>query len=628
MQQLESRGQNPLVIRLVLLGALAFPPVLYVALNAYLTIFDAGELLLVYMLGSPVFLLFMAVYMTTPFGALWISLRDIRAYESNPDTTLRAAQSSVRRFAWILMGSFIFGSTVGPLIIALDAELQGFRFAAALLAGPSTILLAAIPLFLTTISLIERRAATVPIDTTFFSVRSKLVFSVVFTPLVVIFLFASMTLMILETLATGGEITPPVVLRMLAVFALTSLIMTVINLRISRRQIVHPVTSVTSMLTEMFKGLDGGGHADLRRRLHVSSYDEIRLLTDRLNHFLDSLTVVLRRTQQAISESSTSAAAITETTQEANRSVEELTQISSNLRDSADALDSQVESMNEQATEVQEFSTSMSNAAGEQASAVEESNASVHQMTSSLQSIAQEFTNQVAKIKKLEELSDQGETQLESTAANLQMAHDMMERMLEINDMIKSIAQQTDLLSMNAAIEAAHAGEAGQGFAVVANEIRNLSEQAGGSVRESSEIIGKVAEGIEASQQEMKSSVSQFVEIRSEVKNLSQSMDEVNESSQELSAGTRQLDTAISSVQEQTVQVNDSTVRMRDQIERLGAVAQELNTVSQSVRSSSQPLTGTAEKLQEVSSALESADNRSREAVRNLETQMKRFVIE
>ena len=623
---------SSLRIGLLLLITVGFPPVLFVALTAYLAIFGAAELVVTYMLGSPVFLLFMAIYMGTPFVALHRSLHNIRAYEGHAETVPPAvkavAQRAVRSFAWLLTGALIFGSTVGPLIIALNAGLPGFRFGATMLAGPAAILLAAIPLFLSTISLLERRATSVPIDTRYFSVKSKLVFSVVFTPLVVIFLFSSMTLMILETINRGGTVEPAVILIMLAVFAVTSFTMTMINLRISQRQVVQPVTGITSMLTEMFKGLDDNGSADLRERLHALSYDEIRLLSDRINHFLDSLTVALRQTRAAITESSASAATMTDTTRQANHSVEELTRISTSLNESADTLDAHVGSMNDQTKEVQDFSTQVSNASNEQASAMEQSNASVHQMTSSLKSIADSFSEQLTKIKTLEELSDEGETQIEQTATNLETTHSMMDRMLEINEMIKMIAQQTDLRSMNAAIEAAHAGEAGQGFAVVANEIRNLSEQAGGNVRESSEIIGKIAEGIESSQDAMKASVRQFEEIRTEVKGLSHSMEGVNENSQEVSAGTRELDTAISSVQEQTVQVNDSTMRMREQIERLSEVAGQLSTVAHSIRTDSEPLAGTAGKLQQVSAALEEADNRSSEAVRRLEEQMNKFLIE
>ena len=629
-------GQTVLRIWLFLLGTVALPPVLFVALNAYLTIFEAGELVVTYMLGSPAFLAFMAVYMGAPFVVLAASLRDIETYEGHlqerRDTSapaaLVSAERAVGRFAWLLIADLIFGSTVGPVIIVLDANLEGFRLAAALIAGPATILLAAIPLFLATVSLLERRARNVPIDRRFFSVKTKLVFGVVFTPLVIIFLFASMVLMMLEVAAGGGDVDPMVVLRMLGVLALVSTVMTFINMRIAQSQIVLPVTNVTDLLTRMFRGLDGGDEVDLRPRLTAVSYDEVRLLTDRLNGFLDALAEVLRRTRSAISESSASASAISDTTAESNRSVEELVDISTHLHNSADLLDGHVGTMNRQTADATEFSATVSDAAGEQAGAMEESNAAVHQMTESLQRVAEEFTTQLEKVRKLEELSEEGETQIGDTATDLKATHEMTDRMIEINTMIRTIAQQTDLLSMNAAIEAAHAGEAGQGFAVVANEIRNLSEQAAGNVKESSDIIAKITAGLTSSLEAMEASVRQFVDIRSEVTGLSQSMEEVNSRSQEMSAGTRQLDTAISSVQQQTEQVNDSTMRMREQIEKLGEISNELNGISQTVRHDSDPLKATAEKLRQVSVSLEEADTRSRSAVEELEVQIARFVTE
>ena len=419
---------------------------------------------------------------------------DARA-RSDDSADLRGAQNAVGRFAWILIGDLVFGSTVGPLIIALDAGLGGFRFFAALMAGPASILLAAIPLLLTTVSLLEGRAYNVPIDTRLFSVKAKLVFAVVFTPLVIIFLFGSMIFMMVEIAASGGEIDPAVVLRMFGVFALVSVVMTIMNLRIAQSRIVLPVTNITEMLTRMFKGLDG----------HVQTMND------------------------------------------------QTTDVSDFCRPDGQRC-CQLEPPQERRTR----GSDESNAA--ESKQAQWTNAP---MTESLQRVADEFEAQAERARKLRELSEEGESQLGNTASGLKSTDEMTERMVEINTMIKSIAQQTDLLSMNAAIEAAHAGEAGQGFAVVANEIRNLSEQAAGNVQESSDIIGKITEGLRSSLDAMETSVRQFVDIRSEVQDLSRSMEEVNSRSQEMSAGTRELDTAISSVEQQTIQVKDSTMQIR-----------------------------------------------------------------
>lgn len=629
---------SPSRIWILLAGTVAIPPLLFVALNAYLTIFEARELVMTYMVGSPVFLAFMAVYMGTPFVALAMSLRALSAYDAAPEAdtgtraassvTARRAERAVPRFAWLLIADLVFGSTVGPLIIALHAGLESFRFLAALLAGPATILLAAVPLLLTTVSELERRAQRVPIGDRLFSVAVKLVFAVVFAPLVVVSLFGSMILMMVEVAAGGGTINPAVVLRMLGVFAATSLAVTLANLRITRRRIVRPVTEIAETVTRMFARSDGRDEIDLRLRLASEGYDEIRLLADRLNGFVETLKEVVGRTRSAINETAASAAAISATVEESNRSVAELTTISEHLKARADLLDGHVTDMNEKTAETTEFSAQVTDAAGEQAGAMEESNAAVHQMTESLQRIADEFSRQLGKARRLEELSENGESLLGETAGGLKTTHGMTDRMLEINTMIKSIAQQTDLLSMNAAIEAAHAGEAGKGFAVVAEEIRALSEQAAKNVKESSDIIGRITAGLHSSLEAMEASVRQFVEIRAEVQDLTGSMDDVNGRSQEMSAGTRQLDTAISSVQEQTAHVNESTIRMREQIAHLRTVSDELGRISEAIRTDSDPLRATAEKLRQASASLERADARGRTAIRELESQIATFLTE
>jgi methyl-accepting chemotaxis protein len=132
----------------------------------------------------------------------------------------------------------------------------------------------------------------------------------------------------------------------------------------------------------------------------------------------------------------------------------------------------------------------------DQTVAIEDSNNAVNEVVNTL-----EFINEMAnsRSKGAEEMYDlvaDGDEKISSTTGILAQITSQLEEIKEVVTIINSVAEQTNLLSMNAAIESAHAGEAGKGFAVVAEEIRTLAEETADNAKRIAKAIGAIVSSV------------------------------------------------------------------------------------------------------------------------------------
>ncbi len=317
------------------------------------------------------------------------------------------------------------------------------------------------------------------------------------------------------------------------------------------RRIVAPVTEVRRVLEALAKG-------DLTQRPAIKGQDEVAAMAAALARTLDGLN----RTVGGISGNAQGLAGASE----------ELTAVSKQLSDSATTVSNQAGTAAAAANQVSHSANTVS--------------VGVEEMGSSVAEIAQN-AGQAATVAK--EGVDAA-TEADAAMTRLGRSSDEIGNIIKV---INAIAEQTNLLALNATIEAARAGEAGRGFAVVASEVKNLANQ-------TAEATSDVAQRITAIQTDSRAASAALTRIRAIVVKINDFQQSIASAVEEQSATTRELGGNIGQVAKGSTEIAQS-------IERVATAAQQSSTGAGETLKSAQELARLAEELRQAVAGFKTA---------------------
>ncbi|MDR2596712.1 MAG: methyl-accepting chemotaxis protein [Treponema sp.] len=219
----------------------------------------------------------------------------------------------------------------------------------------------------------------------------------------------------------------------------------------------------------------------------------------------------------------------------------------------------------------------------QQAESVDISSSAIEEMTANIHSVTQTLAENSKNVGVLVEASENGKTGLQTVAQEIrEIAHDS-EGLLEINSVMNNIASQTNFLSMNAAIEAAHAGEVGKGFAVVADEIRKLAESSSKQSKTTAAMLKKIKTSIDNITKSSNDVLNRFGAIDSSVKTVSEHEQNILNSMEEQETGGKQILESISRLRDITHSVKKGSDDMEKSGETLVKETDEFIKTSQEV---------------------------------------------
>lgn len=239
-------------------------------------------------------------------------------------------------------------------------------------------------------------------------------------------------------------------------------------------------------------------------------------------------------------------------------------------------MDTTLSSVNEAASQVLEGSTNLAEAAQsvaegatDQAAAVEEMQATIDELSSGIRVTAEELENSYKEAHKYANLAEGSRNDMEELMSAMNRISDSAEKIGEIIAQIEDIASQTNLLSLNASIEAARAGDAGKGFAVVADQIRDLAEQSSKSAVDSKALIEAAIREVEEGNKNAIKASDSIKEVVIGVQTVADSAKKMKDISNEQAISMEQADAAVARIAE-VVQNNSAAA------EETSATSEEL----------------------------------------------------
>jgi methyl-accepting chemotaxis protein len=362
------------------------------------------------------------------------------------------------------------------------------------------------------------------------------------------------------------------------IFAIISIVTATGMIYFIVRKITKPIVDVSLTLKDISEG-----EGDLTKSIEVKSKDEIGDLAHYFNQTLEKIkNMVIVIKQQAVvlfDIGNELASNMTETAAAIN-------EITSNIQSIKSQVINQSASVTETNATMEQITLNIDKLNGHienQTSSVAQSSSAIEEMLANIQSVTQPLIKNADNVKDLATASEVGRMGLQEVASDIQEIARESEGLLEINSVMENIASQTNLLSMNAAIEAAHAGEAGKGFAVVADEIRKLAESSGEQSKTISTVLKKIKDSIDKITKSTDAVLNKFEAIDSGVRVVSDQEENIRNAMEEQSTGSQQILEAISQLNNITQMVKGGSMEMLEGSKEVIQESKNLEMVTQEI---------------------------------------------
>jgi len=387
---------------------------------------------------------------------------------------------------------------------------------------------------------------------------------------------------------------------------------------------ITALTIVLGRLKKVNETIDDfcNGEADLTVKLTVKRNDEVGSLVILMNRFIEKFRTIMATIKESETKLIQAGSTLTDEIQSSTATVaqmaENISHVNGQVKNQADSLHQSASAI----TQITSNIESLDKMIQTQSSSVVEASAAVEQMIGNIKSVDTSVAKMSDEFSTLEKDTKTGIEKNSSVNALIQQIANQSTSMVDANTMIQSIAAQTNLLAMNAAIEAAHAGEAGKGFSVVADEIRKLAETSAEQSNRIKKELNNIQDGISLAVSASSESEKAFQSVSARISSTGELITQIRGAMDEQQEGSQQIMIALRAMNDSTTEVHDAASEMdkggQEILKNVAELQQSMDSINNAMTeldNGTSYVNDTVSKLKDVASSINESINDIRDEV-------------